>query len=117
MQKIKHQQLNRWFVSEINFKSSAAMIRCKHELEDIVEKPITVSPSTQGVCLEGNFCFSDFEGKFHSVVKQHAVEDQNYNVKSIFHDPDGYFGGWVERHNTTTGLRSGVNLNAEFEEF
>lgn len=51
MQKIKYRQLNRWFVSELNFKSSAAMIRCKHELEDIVEKPITVSPSTQGVCL------------------------------------------------------------------
>ena len=117
MQKIKYQQLNRWFVSELNFKSSAAMIRCKHELEALVGKTIIVSPTIQGVCLEGNFCFSDFEGKFHSVVKQHAVKDQNYNVKSIFHDLDGYFGGWVERYNTTTGLRSGVNLNAEFEEF
>ena len=66
MQKIKHQQLNRWFVSEITFKSSAAMIRCKHELEDIVEKPITVSPSTQGVCLEGNFCFSDLYSWIHT---------------------------------------------------
>lgn len=113
--KIKYRSLERWFASEIKFPSSAAMLRCKFALQELCGCEVIATPSDEGVCFEGKFTFGLFDGNFHGIIAKHASKHHFYRVKSIFHDPDGYFGGWVCDYNTDGFEFDTISLNEHFE--
>lgn len=110
-------QIHHWFTSELKFKNSADMLRCKAQLEKAISGDsylITVEPAETGVHFSGCFDFIAFNASFNTILTGYDLKE-NYKIKCIFQDADGYFGGWVEEYNRKGDLVQAVSLSEIFD--
>lgn len=112
----RYNQRNEWFTTELNFKNSADMLRCKQEIEESnVDDCFTILTECgeTGTHFRGSYDIFDLETSINKIISKYI--DHPWAIKVVFVDHDGYFGGYSTHYDSKGDEVSSVSINDFFD--
>lgn len=114
---MNHPELHHWQTSKINFGSEQAANSCLAELERHSKQKIMMHGKGAEVMFEGYFDVELFEKTPEMIVAEFCQVPCEYAVKTIFNEPDGFFGGWTVVLNNKGETLKSYSLTEVFKGF